>query len=148
MQPTGKLAPAGWMPMGCGCRGWRRSGKADTWGEPLRDGLDTLQTACVGHLSKAKGFVQGLGAPAQAPLTPPGTAAQTYSLTAAGDTCLWAELPPSPPGPGTQLCAHPLPNSGNVALASQPALTSLCFTPVARAKHYYHHIALAFGLHI
>lgn len=107
-----------------------------------------LQTDRPGHLSKAKGLVQDLGALVQALLTPPGTAAQTYSLKAVGNTCLWAELPPSPPGPGTWLCAYPLPNNGNLALAHQPDLKSLFFTPAVPAKHYNHHQSLAFNLHI
>lgn len=131
-----------------GCWGWRRSGEAGTWGEPPRDGVDMLQTARLGHLSKAKRLVQSLGVPAQAPLTPPATAAQTYGLKAAGNTRLWVELPPSPPGPGTRLCAQLLPNNSNLALAHQAALKSLFFTPVVPAKHYNHHQSLAFNLHI
>lgn len=79
-QPTGKLAPAGLLGLdavGWGCWGWRRSGEAGTLGELLRGRVDTGQTAHPGYLSEAKGLVQGLGAPTQASLTPPGTAAQT-----------------------------------------------------------------------
>ena len=151
VQPTGKLAPAGAALDGCrglGLLGPEEEREAGTWGEPLRDEVDTLQTARLGHLSKAKGLVQGLGAPAQAPLRPPGTAAQTCGLKAAGITCLWAELPPSPPGPGTRLCAHSLPSNSTLALAHQPALKSLFFTPVVPAKHCNHHQSLAFNLHI
>lgn len=137
--------------MGQGCRGWRAGGGVGRQAHGMNNqgmGWTWLQTPCLGHLSKAKGLVQGLDAPAQAPLTPPGTAAQIYGLEAAGKTCSCAELPPSPSGPGTQLCAHPLPNNGNLTFAHQPALKSLFFTPTVPAKHYNHHQSLVLNLHI
>jgi len=59
---------------------------------------------------------------------------RTDGLKAAGNTRLQAELPPSPPGLGTQLCAHPLPDNGDTAFAYQPALRSLVFTPAVPGK--------------